>query len=106
MAANLFIGIHGCVLAIDRASGSEIWRTKLKGSDFVHVVLEEDAVLASTKGELFCLDAGTGVIRWHNRLRGLGTGLLSIASPGGSALFGEKKRRDAARAAGAAVAAT
>src|SRR5262245_22569580 len=83
MGSNLFIGINGTVLAIDRSSGNEIWRTKLKRGDFVHVVLDDNVLYASTKGELFCLDVATGVIRWHNRLRGMGTGLLSIAHPGG-----------------------
>ena len=35
---NLFIGIRGCVLAIDRTTGKEVWTTSLKGADFVNVV--------------------------------------------------------------------
>jgi len=34
---RLFIGIQGAVLAIDRATGASLWRTDLKGSEFVTV---------------------------------------------------------------------
>ena len=75
----LFIGIKGSAIAIDRASGQEVWRSKLKGSDFVNVVLEDGELFAAAHGELFCLDAATGSIRWHNPLKGLGWGLVTIA---------------------------
>jgi outer membrane protein assembly factor BamB len=41
----IYIGIRGTVVALDRASGAEIWRADLKGSDFVNVVLDGDRVL-------------------------------------------------------------
>jgi outer membrane protein assembly factor BamB len=74
------------------------------------VVLDGDRVLATTKGELFCLEAATGQLLWRNELKGMGRGLVSIAtanSPTGSALLpAEKKRRDEqAAAAGAAASA-
>jgi outer membrane protein assembly factor BamB len=106
MAVNescIFIGIKGEVLAIDRVSGSEVWRTELRGSDFVNVVLLDGDLLASTRGELFAIDTSSGQIRWRNKLKGLGTGLLSIAGPGGSQVVAsEKRRREAAAAAAAA----
>lgn len=100
----LFIGIKGTVLALDRSSGREIWRSELKGGDFVNVVLDDDDLFASTKGEVFCLDPDTGRIRWRNELKGLGLGLVTIASrESGIAAMREKRRRDqAAAAAGAA----
>jgi len=106
----IYVGLAGTVLALDRATGAEIWRAGLKGADFVNVVLDGDRVLAATKGELFCLDSTTGQILWNNGLRGLGRGLMTVAtanSPYGSAMPGvDKKRRDDEAAAGAAVAAT
>src|SRR5947199_819513 len=92
----LFIGISGNVLALDRATGEEVWRTKLKGGDFVNVVYENDALFATAKGELFCLDPTTGDVRWNNKLTGLGWGLVTIAGSGGSQriVVGEKKRRN------------
>ena len=104
----VFIGIKGRVLAIDRATGQEVWRTPLKGGDFVNVVIEDGELYAATKGELFRLDPATGAILWQNGLQGLGRDLISIASSGagGAAVIREKRRRDeAATAVGAAAAA-
>jgi len=100
----IYIGIGGKVLALDRASGQEVWRTALKG-DFVNVAMQDGDLFASSSGELFCLDAATGHIRWQNPLKGLGRGLVSIASSTGqqSVLLREKKDRDDEAAAGAAV---
>jgi outer membrane protein assembly factor BamB len=78
----LFIGVNGTVLAIDRATGQEVWRTKLKGGDFVNVVLDEGELYATTKGELFSLDPATGTIRWQNELKGLGLGIITAGAAG------------------------
>lgn len=83
----LYVGIKGHVLALDRATGAEVWRTKLEGlrmraSDFVHLSLDDDQLYAATSGELYCLDRRTGMVRWHNQLTGLGTGLVSMVSDG------------------------
>ena len=108
----VFIGIKGSVLALDRATGQQVWATHLKGFDFVNVIVQDGAVLASCYGEIFCLDPVTGDALWHNPLKGFGRGLATIATehnPGDSnapALV-EKQRRDAAASAAAAsVAAT
>lgn len=105
--ALAFIGISGTVLAIDRGTGQEVWRSELKGSDFVNVAIDDGQLYATTKGELFCLDPATGAIRWRNELKGLGRGLVTIASSGGSgvAVMSEKQRRDQAAAAAASGAA-
>ncbi len=102
----VYVGISGTVLALDRASGREVWRCSLKGSDFVNVVVEGGDVYASTRGEMFCLDAASGQVRWNNPLKGLGRGLVTIAnaSGAGTAVMREKRRRDEEQAAaGAAV---
>jgi outer membrane protein assembly factor BamB len=106
----VFIGIKGSVVALDRATGQQVWATHLKGSDFVNVVVQNGAVLASCYGEIFCVDPLTGDALWHNLLKGFGTGLATIAtenSPGiGNApVLAEKQRRDAAASAAAASAA-
>jgi outer membrane protein assembly factor BamB len=109
-SSTIFIGIHGDVLALDRATGHQIWRTELKGSDFVNVMLDNDRVIAATKGEVFCLDAATGQLLWHNELPGSGWGLATIATASGSSgatpTFREKQRRDEAASTAATVAAT
>ncbi len=76
----VFIGIKGSVLALNRATGQQVWATHLKGMSFVTLVLQGDALLASCCGELFCLDARTGNPRWHNPLKGFGRGLATIAT--------------------------
>ena len=102
MAKSLvYIGICGDVLALDRATGVEVWKRTLKGADFVNVACVDGDLFATTKGELFCLDAVTGAIRWHNKLPGLGRGLVTIAAPGGqqAVLMREKRQREEAAAA-------
>ena len=100
---SLFIGIRGHVLALDRSTGQELWRTRLTG-DFVNVVLDSGDLYATASGELHCLDAATGQVRWSNELRGLGRGLISIAaSDGRQVLLAEKKRQDDEAANAAAI---
>jgi hypothetical protein len=43
----LFIGIAGNVLAVDRATGQELWRVRRKGFDFVNVVLEDGDLIST-----------------------------------------------------------
>jgi outer membrane protein assembly factor BamB len=106
LTAFVFVGIKGSVVALDRATGTQIWTMSLKGGEFVSLMLSEEDLYAATKGELFCLDPGTGHIRWHNPLKGLGWGLASIAAPGApagqNALFEKRKREQRAAAAAAA----
>src|SRR2546430_14029813 len=93
----VFIGIKGSVVALNRGTGHQGWATHLKGSDFVNVVLQEDAVLASCYGEVFCLDPLTGNALWHNPLKGFGIGLATIATEdslgsGNSTVLAAKRR--------------
>ena len=101
-SAWIFIGIAGYAIALDRQTGSEVWRTELKG-DFVNVALQDGDLYATAKGELYCLDPSTGAIRWQNQLKGLGRGLVTIASSGGqqTVVMREKQQRDEAAAASA-----
>jgi outer membrane protein assembly factor BamB len=94
-------------MALDRSTGTQVWKTLLKGGDFVNILLGDDELYAATKGELFCLDTATGQIRWRNTLQGLGWGLVSIAAPGGQGnqmVVFEKRKRDQEAAAAAAAA--
>jgi outer membrane protein assembly factor BamB len=104
----IFIGVKGTVVALDRATGSEVWRSELKGKDFVNVVLQDGDLYATTKGELFRLDPATGKIRWQNPLKGLGWGLITIAASGSqqAVVMREKGQRDEAAAAAASGTAT
>ena len=97
----LYIGVKGTVLALDRATGQEVWATRLKGGDFVYVAMEGGDLYATNKGEIYCLDPATGQLRWKNPLKGYGFGLVSIASAGGgqTVLFRSKQEADEAAAA-------
>ncbi len=100
----LFIGIKGSVLALDRATGQELWRTPLKGGDFVNVTLEGEQILATTRGEIYCLSKA-GTILWNNPLKGLGHGLVTVATEAGltqAVVCAEKLQQDAQIAAAAA----
>ena len=78
-ASMMYLGIRGTVVALDRRTGAEIWRTPLKGGDFVNVALDGDSLFATARGEVYCLDPVSGRIRWINPLKGLGWGLITIA---------------------------
>ena len=78
---TIYIGVGGHVVAIDRATGAEHWRCKLRSSNFVTIAVEAEAIYAGVNGELFCVDKGSGAILWRNRLKGLG---MSIVAFGGS----------------------
>jgi outer membrane protein assembly factor BamB len=101
---TIFVGVKGTVLAIDRVTGATGWQTRLKGGDFVNVVLQDGDLYAATKGRLFRLDPATGAILWTNDLPGYGLGIVSIAgTPQGIAAAAEKKHRDDQAASSAGV---
>ena len=80
MDDTIYIGMKGAVMALERNTGKERWRTHLKSSHFVVVVLDGDLLIAHTKGELFGVDAKTGEILWKNGLEGMGYGYATVAS--------------------------
>jgi len=104
----IYIGIRGTVLALDRATGQTAWQANLIGADFVNVVQDNGELYAATKGEVFRLDPSSGEIRWHNKLPGMGRGLVTFAGAEGqqSLPIREKQRRDEEAAAAGAVVAT
>lgn len=103
----LYVGIKHSVVALDIVTGIEIWRTKLKGSDFVTVMFDGQALVAANAGEVFALNPQTGEVLWHNTLKGMGLGVVSLASSRGSngsgtppSIATETRRRAAAAAGG------
>ena len=100
----VFIGIRGTVLALNPATGAEVWRTPLKGQDFTNITLEGHRLLAAPRGELFCLDPLTGQLIWHNPLKGLGWGLITFASASQIPAAAHKRAADAQAANGVAAA--
>uniref|UniRef100_Q01TL8 Pyrrolo-quinoline quinone n=1 Tax=Solibacter usitatus (strain Ellin6076) TaxID=234267 RepID=Q01TL8_SOLUE len=100
----LYIGIAGTVVALDRSTGKEIWRSDLNG-DFVNVVLHDGDLYAAANGEVYCINPISGDIRWKSPLKGLGHGLITIAASGGAqtVVMKEKHQRDDNAAAAGAV---
>ena len=100
----VIIGMKGSVLALDDATGQEVWHTHLKGSYFTNVSHQGDRVFAGTRGEMFCLDARSGRVLWHNPLKGMGFGIITIgdatqAPPGAQQQEDEASSHAAASAA-------
>jgi outer membrane protein assembly factor BamB len=95
LANTVFIGMRGHVLALDRNTGNEIWRTPLKSCGFVNVSLDGLDLFATTHGEIFCLDPSTGRCLWNNPLRGMGYGLICIAGASSQAPLAEEFHRQA-----------
>lgn len=78
----LYLGVGGHVVALDAATGEELWRTKLKSTTFTTVWSDGRRVYAGAQGELFCVDAATGKVVWHNALKGLGRGIVAFPGSG------------------------
>ena len=96
--ADVWIGVGGHVVALDAPTGTEIWRTRLKGADVVTLRAAGKLVFAATKGEVFCLDRAHGTLLWHNRLKGLGTGIIAFASSGDEVAAAVRAAEEAAAA--------
>ena len=74
------------MLALDRRTVREIWRTSLVSSNlatdtFVNVLFDRGSIFAHTMGKLFCLDAETGRIKGENNLTGCGNGIATLLTP-------------------------
>lgn len=80
----VFVGLGRSVVALNRATGEQVWATRIEGYDFVNVMLDGGSIFATCCGEIFCLDPLTGRVLWHNPLKGFGTVLASIATDNGA----------------------
>jgi outer membrane protein assembly factor BamB len=105
----IFTGIKNGVVALDDRTGAEVWRTALRSSDYVTVLWDGEALFAANGGEVWRLEPEHGQVIWHNELKGMGRGLVSLASSrrptttAETGLAAEKQRREAAAAAAASA---
>lgn len=77
---ELFIGIKGHAVCLDKETGNEIWPTKLRCMVSVtNIYYDNKYVCSCANGHLFCLGAKTGRIKWKNPLAGLGHNHCIIA---------------------------
>jgi outer membrane protein assembly factor BamB len=70
----IFVGLNGYAVALDRDSGEIVWSNDQMKSGYVTLLLDGDRLIVSTNGYIYCLDPLTGATRWHNPLKGYGSG--------------------------------
>ena len=70
----IFIGLNGYALALNRDTSEIVWSNDEMKSGYVTLLLDGDRLIVSTNGYIYCLDPLTGRIRWHNPLKGYGSG--------------------------------
>ncbi len=68
----IFVGFNGKAAALDRDTGEIVWTNNQMKSGNVTFLLDEDRLIASTNGYIYCLDPLTGQILWHNPMKGYG----------------------------------
>ncbi|MHC4991884.1 MAG: outer membrane protein assembly factor BamB family protein [Planctomycetota bacterium] len=106
IADLVFAGFNRRVVAVDRYSGDLVWTWKApEGSGFVSVLVDGDRLVVGVNGYLYCLDPLFGQLVWRNRLKGLGTGIMSLGSARGQAESSASAAAAAAAQAAAAAAA-
>lgn len=104
----IYVGIKNSVVALDDRTGAEVWRSQLRGSDYVTVLWDGEALIAANSGEVWRLDPQTGAVIWRNELKGFGRGMVSLASSRLATSTSDadsaaaKRRRDQQAAAAAA----
>lgn len=106
--AFVYVGIKSSVVALDRERGNEVWRADLRSATYVTVLWDGTGLFVANSGEIWRLEPATGAVIWHNVMKGLGRGLVSLASSlavsgGNSEIAEEKRRREAANSAAAAA---
>jgi outer membrane protein assembly factor BamB len=99
----LIVSFNSRVVALRKQDGQRIWSWKSpKGSGYVAILLDANRLWVSVDGYTYGLDAMTGAELWRNELRGTGTGVVCLATAGGttSAFSGpaEENRRHQSRA--------
>lgn len=104
---KLFLGICNHVVCLNKETGEQVWKTKLKSSTITNVYFDNGNVFAYSGGHFFCLNGADGEIIWENPLKGLGYSTCIIASDHQSAsvIAGQAAAQQAA-AAGVIVSTT
>lgn len=78
----LFLGTHGHVVALRKATGEKLWQTSLPSTGYsvVSILVEDDKLFCASGGHAFALDPQDGKILWTNDLKGLGQGLVYLTT--------------------------
>src|SRR5437667_7962669 len=80
----LYVGTGRHVVAINPASGDELWRTRLpsRSGNIVSLLPAGDQLFAGHAGRVYALNTRDGSIQWENPLRGTGYQAVMMALPG------------------------
>jgi outer membrane protein assembly factor BamB len=76
----VFVGLNGYVVALNRDTGETVWVNSEMKSSYTTLLLDGDRLIVSTNGYIYGLDPLTGYIRWHNPMKGYGTGPAALVS--------------------------
>ncbi|MBI5091566.1 MAG: PQQ-binding-like beta-propeller repeat protein [Candidatus Hydrogenedentes bacterium] len=102
----IFVGLSGRAVALHRDTGEIVWSNSDMHSGYVSLLLEDDRLIVSTNGYMYCLDPLTGAIQWHNPLKGISAGpahVVSVRGQSSQTLVVQAAAADAAAAATAAA---
>lgn len=81
----MYLATRRHVVALDAASGEEVWRTKLPHGDSIgamSLLVRGDRVFVGGCGHVHCLRAATGEVVWSNDLPKLGYQTVILAMRG------------------------
>lgn len=104
---RLAVLVGNSVVALEPMTGDEIWRTKLPGvfGGYIGTLLiDGDVVYAGSQGRLHCLRLEDGRLLWSAELKGLGWGLVAIATDGANAAVAAQAMQAQIQAASVAAA--
>lgn len=79
----IFVGFTKHVVALNRDDGEIVWKwvsSKPAFGSYITLLLDDDRLIVSVDGYMYCLDPFTGEQLWFNPLKGLGTGVASLVS--------------------------
>lgn len=79
---SIFVGSNGRVVALDRATGREVWRNNLPwtGYSIVTLLVAYGKLFVGTNGKLLALRQKDGQIMWTNDLPGLSYEEICLAT--------------------------
>ncbi|MBE7490678.1 MAG: PQQ-binding-like beta-propeller repeat protein [Planctomycetes bacterium] len=104
---HIVLFLNGNVVRVDPLTGQVLWVTRQpKGihARFATIVIDGDMVLVGANGHIFALDIEDGRVLWLNELKGMGYGLVTVATAGPQAPGQATAAAAGAAAAGAAAA--
>jgi outer membrane protein assembly factor BamB len=94
----IFVGLNGRAAALDRETGTIVWCNKKMRGGYVTLLLDQDRLIVSTNGYLYCLDPLSGEILWHNPMKGFGLGtptsLVSVRGASSQCLVEQAAKRE------------